>query len=52
MSIGSRSKALMRQLGRSKQASPPNKLPRIGEPEIMLTGQHEAASASAAPQAI
>jgi FkbM family methyltransferase len=34
-------KALMRQLGRSKQASPPHKLHRIGDHEIMLTGQHE-----------
>jgi hypothetical protein len=30
----------MRQVGRSKQASP-HKLHRIGEHEIMLTGQHE-----------
>jgi len=41
MSIGSRAEALTRQLGRTKQATPPNKLPRIGEHEIMLTGQHE-----------
>jgi hypothetical protein len=41
MSIESRAKALMRQLGRSKQASPPDKLYRIGEHEIMLKGQHE-----------
>src|SRR5262245_91240 len=41
MSIKSRAKALMRRLGRSKQASPPDKLHRIGDHEIMLTGQHE-----------
>jgi hypothetical protein len=41
MSIEAGAKALMRQLGRSKQASPPDKLHRIGEHEMMLTGQHE-----------
>ena len=39
MSIQSRAKALMRQLGRSKQAPPPDKLYRIGGHEIILTGQ-------------
>ena len=41
MNVESMTRSFGRQVRRIKKASPSNKLHRIGEHEIVLTGQHE-----------